>query len=118
MTNYPHVPGVRANTTGETAQEAAETVRSLAKSLERRVLELVTEQPRTPDEAHAILQAELGRPLNLYSVRPRFSALKAQGLLADTGERRPVPGGTCRAIVWRATTPSERGFVAAKGNQR
>ncbi len=104
---HPHVPGVRANSTGETAREAAEVVRTLAKSLERRCIELLAEGPLTPDEAHARLESELGRRLNIYSVRPRFSALRAQGLAVDSGERRAPPGG-CRAIVWRQPTPEER----------
>ena len=104
---YPHEPGVRANSTGETAREAAEVVRKLAKSLEQRCIELLAEGPLTPDEAHARLEAELGRRLNIYSVRPRFSALRAQGLAVDSGERR-APAGGCRAIVWRQPTPEER----------
>ena len=108
---YPHEPGVRRNSTGGTAEAARDKIRIKARSYEQACLALVEASPCTPDEAHAVLETKAGRQIPLYSVRPRFSTLKAKGLIADSGERRAPPGG-CKAVVWRATTPLERALFA------
>jgi hypothetical protein len=111
---YPYGPGVHANSTGTTAEEARDRVRHIAPTLENLCLDLVRQGPVTPDEAHRYIERELGRSVKLYSVRPRFSALRAKGLVQDSGERR-APPGECKAIVWRASTPEE---IAAFDAQR
>jgi hypothetical protein len=113
MSSYPHEPGVRHNSTGGTAEAARETIRAVAPSYEAACLAYVEQHPCTPDEAHARLERELGRRVPLYSVRPRFSTLKARGLVADSGLRRAPPGG-CKAVVWRATTAEERAIFNAQ----
>jgi hypothetical protein len=111
--SYPETPGWRQNTTGETAQEAARKVQSQAKTLEAMCLQIVEERPSTPDEAHRQIERRLGHPVPLYSVRPRFSGLKARGLIKDSGLRR-APVGGCKAIVWAPTSPDERSLFAAR----
>ena len=106
--HYPLAPGVRANSTGETAQAAAIAIAPLALTLQQRCLVLLSSGPASPEELKARIEAELGRVVLLTSVRPRLSALKALGLVTDSGERALGEGGRCKAIRWRLTTPEER----------
>ena len=111
---YPHAPGVRANSTGGTAEAAAQVVAPLARTLEGRCLQLLEERPLSGEELHAIIEAESGRAVPLYSVKPRTSQLKAKGLVAASGERRISAGGRAKSIVWRATTAEERALHVAR----
>ncbi|GAY19724.1 hypothetical protein SFOMI_0244 [Sphingobium fuliginis] len=45
------------------------------------------------------------------SLQPRFSELKAKGLIADSGKRRVNPSSRKRAVVWvlRELASAERG---------
>lgn len=111
---YPHVPGVRSNATGGTAEIAAEVVKALALSLEKGCLSALKDGPATPEELKARFDRELGRPVLLNSVRPRLSALKARGLVKDSGQRRPGEGGRCMAIAWELCTPEEVSLFEAR----
>lgn len=112
--HYPNAPGVREGSAGGTAEVAAQVVAPLARTLEGRCLQLIEERPRSGEELHAIIEAEAGHSVPLYSVKPRTSQLKAKGLVTDSGERRVSAGGRCRSIVWRATTAEERAVFAAQ----
>lgn len=109
--SYPFAPGHHS---GETDMAAAEAVKTIAPTLEKRCLELLVDGPRTPEELKALLEAERGRPVLLNSVRPRLSAAKAKGLVKDSGLRRPGEGGRCMAIAWALTSAEERALHAAR----
>jgi hypothetical protein len=111
--NYPFEPGVRRNSTGDTAEGGRKRIAPYAPSLEVACLSFAEARPITADEAHERLERELGRRLPIYSVRPRFSALKAKGLVKDSGLRRAPPGG-CPAVVWMVTTAEERAIFLAR----
>lgn len=103
----------RANSTGGTAEVAASLMNTSgrAKTLEQLVLELVTEAPATGEEMLDRLR-QRGIRTVLYSVKPRFSALKAKGLCTDSGERGISESGKLRSVRWRATTAAERAAFA------
>ena len=81
----------------ETSREAAEAINKKLGGLQRRVFDAVAARGAnglTPEEA-ADLLAE-----SRVSVQPRFSELKAKGLIADSGQRRVNPSSRKRAVVW------------------
>jgi hypothetical protein len=110
---YPFTPGYRHQSTGETARAAALAVGTSAKTLEAWCLDALANGPRSPEEARAWIEGATGRPPLLTSIRPRFSALKARGLVADSSERGLGEGGRCKSIRWRLTTATERALFAA-----
>ena len=57
---------------------------------------MLADQPLTTDEAATRLKRYF------LSVRPRFSELRALGLIEPSGERRGTASG-CPAAVWRLT---------------
>lgn len=87
---YPEVPGFKAEGTSKAA--AASVDASELRLCVR--LALRQEGPMTADECARVL----GK--SVLSIRPRFSELKAQGVIVDTGERRANDSGR-KAIVWR-----------------
>jgi hypothetical protein len=113
MTAYPLQPGYRAGSP-ETAIAAAEAIKPIAPTLEQMALDAVTVRPSTPEEIKLVIEAQTGRPVLLTSIRPRLSQLKARGLVADSGERRPGESGRCMSVAWRATTQEERALFAAR----
>ena len=98
---------------GDTERQAARAVRPLAATLEAMALQIVTQRPSTGDEVHAVIEEQLGRRVDLYSVRPRLSALLRKGLMVDSGERRPSAAGRCLCRVYRVPTPNERSVILA-----
>ena len=108
---YPAAPGHRG---GDTDREAAAAVAMSARTFEAKALAHITVRPRTADEVHAAIEAELRHAVPLYSIRPRLSALVAKGLAIDSGERRLSAAGRCRARVYRATTAEERALHAVR----
>lgn len=93
---YPAVPGFKD---GDTSRAAAASMAGCAALLRRRCLEsLRTDGPATADEVAERLS------LSILSVRPRFSELNRDGLIADTGERRANASGRS-AKVWAALQP-------------
>ena len=115
MSAYRRSALARRNSTGGTAEAAADLMNASgrAKTLEQMVLELVSVAPATGEEMLARLR-ERGVQTVLYSVKPRFSALKAKGLVTDSGERGISEAGKLRSVRWRVTTPEERSIWAAK----
>ena len=113
QSGYPFTPGHRWNSTGETAMESALAMRGLSQKLEFWCLDSLADGPRTPEEARVWIESQTGRSILLTSIRPRFSALKARGLVADSSERGLGEGGRCKSIRWRLTTPQERALFAA-----
>lgn len=92
---YPHDPGAKGP--DGTSQEAAEAIKPCVSHLRRvamRALDNLGEA--TPLEAVAF--TEVPRE----SLQPRFSELRAMGLVEPTGARRRNPSGK-RAAVLRLT---------------
>ena len=89
---YPSTPGAKA--TG-TSTEAAEAMRPRAGILRAKVLAALRAKSMTADECADLLRE------TVLAIRPRFSELRAQNLITDTGDRRINDSGR-RAIVWRS----------------
>jgi predicted ArsR family transcriptional regulator len=90
--NYPQSPGYRQT---DTSKAAAESMKPSKAILRAAVLNLL--YPAlcvTADEAADILG------IDKLSIRPRFSELREEGLIVDTGDRRRNDSGR-KAIVWR-----------------
>ncbi|AXU20368.1 hypothetical protein C7W88_16950 [Novosphingobium sp. THN1] len=90
LARYPEAPGHRGV---DTSIEAAESMEKSAPLLRKRCLDRLKMGPATADEVAAFLE------LSVLSVRPRFTELYTDGLIYDTGERRPNASGR-RAKVW------------------
>lgn len=94
---YPHTAGFKGSL--ETGREAAEAINKKLGRLQKLVLGAVKGRGRyglTPEEAADILA------MDRVSVQPRFSELKAKGLVRDSGQRRINPSSRKRAVVWVA----------------
>ena len=81
----------------ETGREAAEAINKKLGRLQRQVFDAVKVRGAnglTPEEAADLLS------IDRVSVQPRFSELKAKGLIADSGKRRVNPSSRKRAVVW------------------
>jgi|SRR6185437_12323045 len=88
---YPQVPAE-----GRTDTSAAAAVKSDRKTIRVRVLASLTRDgPATSTELSERLA------IIFEDVQPRTSELRAQGLIEDSGERRPTKYGNS-SIVWRA----------------
>lgn len=86
---YPDAVGFRDTDTSKAAADSidAATLRALVMGL------MVKGYLVTADEAAKMLK------IDRLSIRPRFSELKKQGLVRDTGQRHPNDSGK-KAIVW------------------
>ncbi|UXC89504.1 MULTISPECIES: hypothetical protein [unclassified Sphingobium] len=92
---YPNTPGFKGS--AETGREAAEAISDKLGRLQRQVFNAVKGRGTnglTPEEAADLLA------IDRVSVQPRFSELKAKGLIADSGKRRVNPSSHKRAVVW------------------
>ena len=92
---YPYTSGFKGS--AETGREAAEAINKKLGRLQRRVFDAVKARGAnglTPEEAADLLAVDR------VSVQPRFSELKAKGLIADSGKRRENPSSRKRAVVW------------------
>ncbi|MBB4153253.1 hypothetical protein GGQ80_001141 [Sphingomonas jinjuensis] len=92
---YPDLPGYKGE--AETGREAAAAIAPRMGRLQRMVHQMVTErgaQGLTPEEA-CDMSGE-----TRVSLQPRFSELKAKGVIVDSGMRRSNPSSWKRAVVW------------------
>ena len=106
MSRYPHTAGFKG--TLETGREGAEYVTPKLKTRHAEVLaDLALHGPSTAEQ----IAARTDR--HWYLTRPRISELKAQGLVIETGERRPTEMGG-RTHVVRLTTAEERALHYAR----
>ncbi|MDR7155373.1 hypothetical protein J2W40_002200 [Sphingobium xenophagum] len=102
---FPYTAGFKGS--AETGREAAEAINKKLGRLQRLVLGAVKGRGRyglTPEEGADILD------IDRVSVQPRFSELKALGLVKDSGQRRVNPSSRKRAVVWVLA-----GFAPDKG---
>lgn len=83
-----------------TSHDAAELVQ--VNILERVVLRTIASNEMTMLEVTGASAHPYG------SITPRFRPLSQKGLIEDTGIRRPNPGSTREAIVWRLTAAGLR----------
>lgn len=91
---YPHTP---AATRDDTSQQAALSIWELALTLRGQIYQLLrVEGGFTVHEA----ADQLGE--TVPAVQPRFSELRAQELIYDSGERRVNHASGKKAIVWKA----------------
>lgn len=103
---YPNTAGFKGS--AETGREAAEAINAKLGPLQSLVLRKLRERGPyglTPEECAEL--AGLGR----VSLQPRFSELKAKGLIADSGKRRVNSSSRKRAVVWviRDLAPEQKG---------
>lgn len=90
---YPEQPGAKEK--GSTSELAAKRIESDAKTLRATCLEIVRHYgPISTDDAARMLQR------SVLSVRPRFSELRAQGVIEPSGERTENESGM-PAKRWR-----------------
>ena len=92
---YPHSAGFKGP--AETSQEAAEAIASKLGRLQRLVFDAVKARG-----AYGLTPEEMAGTHNIdrVSVQPRFSELRAKGLVVDSGKRRSNPSSRKRAVVW------------------
>lgn len=94
---YPDSPGYRQT---DTSKAAAQSMKPTKDLLRAGVLAQFSAHPTnglTADECAALMQCDK------LSIRPRFTELKLDGLIKDTGARRRNDSGRS-AIVWRLAT--------------
>jgi predicted HTH transcriptional regulator len=92
---YPNAAGYRDT---DTSKAAASSINPDINLLRGKVLECLRHfKHLTADECAGFLD------IDKLSIRPRFTELKEQGLVVDTGERRKNKSGR-KAIVWRLTS--------------
>ena len=94
---YPYSAGFKG--TAETGRQAAEAIAPQLGRLQRLVERAIKARGSyglTPEEACEVLGIER------VSLQPRFSELKAKGLVVDSGQRRLNPSSRKRAVVWVA----------------
>ena len=94
LLSYPASPGFKRE---GTSQQAAEAIKPSAATLRASCLAYVNVGPITADECAALISE------SILSIRPRFSELRAMGLIEDTGSRRKNASGR-NAVVWRLTS--------------
>lgn len=95
LLTYPNAPGFKQ---AGTSKAAAESMKPSAATLRAEVYEFMRglSDGLTADEC-----AEYMGGASVLSIRPRFSELRAMGLIVDTGWRRLNKSGR-RAVVWKA----------------
>ena len=99
-------PTERAYKAAGTSQEAAEAAAPGAATLCAWTLQILQRGPSTPEA----VAKELGR--DILSIRPRFTQLKAAGLIEKTAERRRSACGRS-STVWRVVPRGQGMRVAA-----
>lgn len=106
MTCYPISAGFKGSL--ETGRAGAEAVTPKLKTRHAEVLaDLAAHGPSTAED----IAARTDR--HWYVTRPRISELKAQGLVVETGERRPTEMGGKTHVV-RLATAEERALHHAR----
>jgi len=93
-TGYPDRPGYRVP---GPSQGAARRIAGKAKAVHAEIMAILRNAPNglTSDQ----IAAELGMP-NPYMARPRVAELHRQGLVVDSGQRRPGESGL-NQTVWK-----------------
>ncbi|WP_085810152.1 hypothetical protein [Sphingomonas sp. TZW2008] len=92
---YPDRPGFKGDS--ETGREAADAMKECSGRYRRMALDLVKQR-----QAQGILPEEAADLTGVprTTLQPRFSELRAQGLIVDSGMRRRNPSSGKKAVVW------------------
>jgi hypothetical protein len=93
--SYPDAPGFKGE--AETGREAAEAMAPKFGRLQGMVRDAITARGAeglTPEEAADLYE------MNRVSLQPRFSELRAKGMIVDSGLRRRNGSSGKRAVVW------------------
>lgn len=99
----PDLRGLVHTDDPDTSHEAAEEILPRLNQIQGRVLDLLREHgPMTDCELHARYVQAYG-PVAYSTARTRRGELRNQGLVIDTGTRRPVPDSGLPAVVWAIT---------------
>lgn len=94
FSQYPAYPGAKG--ASETGHQAAAAMASSTNRLQRLVLAAVT---AAGPLGLTVVEAAERTCIDRFSIQPRFSELRAQRSIADSGLRRFNPSGR-RAVVW------------------
>lgn len=89
---YPHAPGAKG--TDGTSQDAAAAMASVTSHLRRLAMRTLD----TLGEA-TVLEAVAAARVERESLQPRFSELRAMGMVEPTGDRRKNPSGKAAAVL-------------------
>lgn len=92
MSDYPHEPGHKG--TDGTSEAAADAI---APSVPR--LRLIALRTLARLGAATVLEAVAASGIAREALQPRFSELRAVGLMEATGERRRNPSGKAAAVL-------------------
>ena len=92
---YPDAPGWKGQ--AETGRDAAGSVQSKVGRLQRMVL---TTLARNAFYGSSAEEAADANDVDRVSIQPRFSELRAKGLIVDSGRRRRNPSSGKSAVVW------------------
>ena len=102
----PDLAGMVRRNDHSTSVEAAERVYRKRSALQRAVLACyVTAGPMTDAELES--RPEFGS-YRYSTVRKRRSELFQEGLIEETGSKRPAPGGGSSLKVWRVSNAGKR----------
>lgn len=89
---YPAVPGSKG--TDGTSQDAAEAIKPRVSRLRRIAMHALAKLGDA-----TVLEAVSFAGVSRESLQPRFSELRAMGLVEATGARRPNPSGKAAAVL-------------------
>ncbi|WP_043145156.1 hypothetical protein [Sphingobium xenophagum] len=89
---YPDIPGAKG--LDGTSQDAAEAMRPRAFHLRRLTLNTLARLGEA-----TVLEAVAAAGVSRESLQPRFSELRAMGLVEPTGARRLNPSGKAAAVL-------------------
>lgn len=98
---YPHEPGAKG--TDGTSQDAAQAIKPCTSYL-RLVAMRTLERLDTATVLEAVADSNIPRE----SLQPRFSELRAMGLVEPTGARRRNPSGKSAAVLRLTALARER----------
>jgi len=92
---YPYIPGAKGEgITRETSEAAAAAIAPSAKMLQSAAMRALAHLGRA-----TVLECVAITPYSRESLQPRFSELRAMGLVEPTGERRRNPSGKSAAVL-------------------
>lgn len=89
---YPDMPGAKGP--DGTSQDAAEAIKPCASHLRRLAMRSLAERGEA-----TVLEAVAASGVTRESLQPRFSELRALGLVEPTGARRRNPSGKGAAVL-------------------
>lgn len=89
---YPHIPGAKG--LDGTSQDAVKSIKPCVSYLRRVAMHSLGKLGEA-----TVLEAVAVAKVTRESLQPRFSELRAMGLVEPTGARRRNPSGKCAAVL-------------------